>query len=371
MRVLLSGGGTGGHIYPALALMKSIKEQYPESEFLYVGTERGLESRIVPENNVPFKAIAIQGFKRSLSLDNLKTIYLFLKSVQTSKKIVAEFKPDIVIGTGGYVCGPVVYAASKLGIKSIIHEQNSLAGITNKFLARYVDAIAICFEEAKEQFGKYANKVVYTGNPRAQEVANVQKSSVLKEFSLNPEEETVLIFGGSRGAQRINEAFILAFDALMQKEYQVLFVSGELHYEFVMNEIKEKLRKNSKGNIKVVPYIKNMPSVFASVSVVISRSGATSLAELTALGVPTILIPSPNVTGDHQTYNAKSLVNKGAALLLEEKDLTAEALVEEIDILLENHKLREEMALQAKKMGVPDSADRLIELILKLQKKSS
>lgn len=362
MKVLLSGGGTGGHIYPALALLRQIKKEDPTAEFLYVGTERGLESRIVPEAGVAFKAVKVEGFKRSLSWDNVQTILLFIKAIKESKKIIQSFQPDVVIGTGGYVCAPVVYAAAKQHIPTIIHEQNSVAGVTNKFLARYTDKIAICFEEAKHAFSSYEEKVVYTGNPRAQEVAGIATSSVLAEYQLDPAIPTVLIFGGSRGAKPINQAFIGALSQLNEKHYQVLFATGEVHFEKIKSEIGDTAK-----NISVVPYISNMPEVFANVSLVVSRSGATTLAELTALGLPSILIPSPYVTNDHQTRNAESLVKKGAAKMITEKELTPNTFVSAIDELMLNEANQAEMAVQAKEMGVPDAADRLIGLIKELQ----
>lgn len=358
MRVLLSGGGTGGHIYPALALMRRLKAIDPQAEFMYVGTERGLESRIVPKAGVPFKAIKVEGFKRSLSLDNLKTIQLFLQGIGKAKKIIREFQPDVVIGTGGYVCGPVVYAAAKLGIPTIIHEQNSIAGITNKFLARYVTKIAVSFEEAETEFSKYASKVVYTGNPRAQEVADITPNEALTEYNLQPKVPTLLIFGGSRGAKAINTTFVEALPAFNQKDYQVLFATGEVHYEKLVEEMSAR-----NANVSVVPYIHNMPEVFANVSVVVSRSGATTLAELTALGLPSILIPSPYVTNDHQTSNAMSLVNQQAAKIIAEKELTKDIFIQTIDELMEHPVKREEMAFNAKKAGVPDASDRLIKVI--------
>ncbi|MEG0442946.1 MAG: undecaprenyldiphospho-muramoylpentapeptide beta-N-acetylglucosaminyltransferase [Carnobacterium sp.] len=361
MKILLSGGGTGGHIYPALALIRRLQVVDPSIEFLYVGTENGLENRIVRSAGIPFKAVKIQGFKRSVSFKNLKTIQLFIQSIQKSKKIVKEFKPDVVIGTGGYVCAPVVYAASKKGVPSIIHEQNSVAGVTNRFLARYVTKIAICFEEARAEFGKYPEKIVYTGNPRAQEVVGIKPSAVLEEYQLKATKPTVLIFGGSRGARSLNEAFLEALPAFMTKNYQVLFATGEIHYEKIKQQVQEQTIAGSP--VSVVPYIENMPEVFANVDLVVSRSGATTLAELTALGLPSILIPSPYVTNDHQTRNAESLVKHGAAKMIAEKELSGNSLVASIDDLMLNEKARKQMAGEAKKLGLPDAADHLIKIM--------
>lgn len=362
MKVLLTGGGTGGHIYPALALMRRMKDTHPDAEFLYVGTHNGLENRIVPENNVPFRSIHIQGFKRSFDLYNVKTVSLFLQAYRESKKILNEFEPDVVIGTGGYVCGPVVYAAAKMGIPSVIHEQNSVAGLTNKFLAKYVQKIAICFEEAKGQFGKQANKVVYTGNPRAQEVANIKKSGILTDYGLNPDIPTVLLFSGSRGAAKINESIAEASPSFFEKDYQVLAVTGESYFDEMVTKIgRTNLEANT--NFKMVPYISDLPQIFAAVSFAVCRSGATTLSEVTAIGLPTILIPSPNVTEDHQTKNAQSLVQKGAAELIPEQSLTGEILAKTVDRLMSSENKRNQMAEAAKKAGVPDAGDRVINVL--------
>lgn len=365
MRVLVSGGGTGGHIYPAVSLINEIKKQNPEAKFLYVGTERGLESKIVPESGIPFKTIRIQGFRRSLSIENIKTIYLFAKSIQDSKKIIREFKPDVVIGTGGYVCGAVVYAATRLGIPTVIHEQNSVPGATNKFLAKYVDKIGICFTEAAAYFP--TEKVVLTGNPRAQEVVQLETTNVLPRYELNPQKETVLVFGGSQGALTMMKAMGSILTELNQREYQVLFATGPRYYEEMVAKLTAFNYKPQ--SLVVVPYIDDMVEVLNSVNLVVSRAGATTLAEVTALGVPSILIPSPNVTNDHQTKNATSLVRVGAAELIADQGLTGDNLLAMIDELMTDNKRREKMAQAAKGEGIPDATDRLYELVQSILKK--
>lgn len=361
MRLLVSGGGTGGHIYPALALIEAIKKKDPSTEVLYVGTTKGLESKIVPNAGIDFKTIEIQGFKRSLSPKNFKTVYLFLKSVQDSKKIIKEFKPDVVIGTGGYVCGAVVYAAARLKIKTIIHEQNSVAGVTNKFLSHFVDKIGICFDDVRKEFPE--KKVVFTGNPRAQQVAGMPKTGRLQEFGLDPNKETILIFGGSRGALGINNASLDALKLFSDRPYQVLFVTGRVHYDKIMED--ERV-KDLPQNVVIKPYIADMPAILPEITAIVGRAGATSLAEITALGIPTILIPSPYVTHDHQTKNAQSLVNKGAALMIKEDELSGQVLFESIEKMMADPKTKEQMAANAKKAGVPDAADRLYEVIKEL-----
>ena len=359
MRLLVSGGGTGGHIYPALALIEDLKEKDPTAEILYVGTSRGLESRIVPDAGIDFKTIEIQGFKRSLSLKNLKTIYLFLKSVHDSKKIIKTFKPDVVVGTGGYVCGSGLYAAARMKIPTVIHEQNSIAGVTNKFLGHFVDKICICFDHAKDDFPE-KEKIVFTGNPRAQQVVKIKKSDRLKEFGLDPSKRTVLIFGGSRGARRINESALEAIKYFKGQPWQVLFVTGRVHYDKIMASPSA---KDLPQNVAIVPYVNDMPSILPEISLIVGRAGATSLAEITALGIPSILIPSPYVTHDHQTYNAMSLVEKKAALMIKEAELDGQKLFGAVSELENDAELSEEMASNAKAAGVPDAADRLLSVL--------
>lgn len=364
MRLMVSGGGTGGHIYPALALIKALKKRDPQAQVLYVGSKRGLESSIVPAKGIEFKATRIQGFKRSLSLENFKTIYLFLKSVHSAKKMIREFKPDVVVGTGGYVSGAVVYAASRLHVPTMIHEQNSVVGITNKFLSRYVNKIAYVFDAAVDQLP--ANKMVKTGNPRAQEAAEVVSHFSWTAYGLKDDVPTLLIFGGSQGALKINAATVEAIPAFSQRKYQVVFVTGQKRYAGV----KAQLQNVSLGtNVVVKPYIPNMPEVLPRVAAIVGRAGATSLAEITADGIPSILIPSPYVTADHQTKNAQSLVNVGAAEIIKEADLNGATLVAKADQLMTDQHLRHEMALASKHLGVPDAADRVLDVVLSLQQK--
>jgi len=364
MKIAVSGGGTGGHIYPALALIREIQKKDENVEFLYIGTEKGLESKLVPRENIPFKSIHITGFKRKLSFENVKTVLRFLKGVRDSKKMLKEFKPDVVIGTGGYVCGPVVYAAAKMGIPTIVHEQNSVPGLTNKFLSRYVDKIAICFEEAREFFPE--QKVVLTGNPRASEVLGQDGIKGRLSAGLKLKIPTVLIFGGSRGARPINEAVVKSLTELSGKPYQVLYVTGDVHFEDVRKEVE---LVGNPENVIIKPFIHNMPEVLSAVDLTVARAGATTLAELTSLGIPSILIPSPYVTDNHQEKNARALSENGAAKLLLEKDLTGPKLVESIDHILGREEKLAEMKKAAKKLGIPDAAQRLYRLMEELAKK--
>lgn len=362
-KVVLSGGGTGGHIYPALALKKIYEHAHPQSEFLYIGTANGLESQIVPQAGIDFKTIDIQGFKRSLSWTNALTLYKFLKSVRQARAMLKEFEADVVVGTGGFVCGPVLYAASRLNIPTIIHEQNSLPGLTNSFLSRFVDRIALSFEEAAPYFKGQKDKLVYTGNPRAQEIASVKNAKGLETYGLYSDRPTLLIFGGSRGADRINDLVIQSFEYFDQADYQVLFACGSAYYQQV--EEARGIIPQSK-TFKTVPYISNMPEVLANISMVVCRSGATTLAEITALGIPALLIPSPNVTNDHQSKNARALEKNGAAKMISERELTQEQFLYDIEQMMKNKDLRESMAVASFQMGVQDAGDRLVGVIEEL-----
>lgn len=361
MRIVVSGGGTGGHIYPALAFIREVKKEHPNVEVLYIGTEKGLESTIVRKEAIPFQSIHITGFKRSLSFENVKTIFRFLSGVKKSKQMLKEFQADVVIGTGGYVCGPVVYAAHSLGIPTIIHEQNSVPGLTNKFLSRYVDKVAICFNEAKDFFPR--EKVVLTGNPRATEVLNQDGIKGKLSVGLKTNMPTVLVVGGSRGARPINEAILSSLSTIAAKPYQVLYVTGEVHYEAVMKEME--LVGNPK-NVIVKPFIHNMPEVLSGMDLVVARAGATTLAEITALGIPSILIPSPYVTNNHQEKNARALSDHGAATLIVENELTSNKLLSSIDELMLDQNQLKAMKQKAYKLGIRDAASKLYSVMEQL-----
>ncbi|MGX6962613.1 undecaprenyldiphospho-muramoylpentapeptide beta-N-acetylglucosaminyltransferase [Vagococcus xieshaowenii] len=363
MRLLVSGGGTGGHVYPALSLVKYVKEVEPDSTFMYVGTQGGLESTIVKNEYLPFASVDIQGFRRKLTFENVTTIKKFLKSIKDSKRIIKEFQPDVVVGTGGYVCAPVVYAAHKLGIPTLIHEQNSVPGVANKFLSRYVDKVAVCFEDAIEYFPK--EKVELTGNPRAQEVAGLKPDNYLTDtYQLDSNKKTVLLFGGSRGAKTMMNAVEEAVNELEKKDYQTIVATGNIYFE----SISEHIDLSSLKMVKIVPYIDNMTQVLANIDLVVSRAGATSIAEFTGMGLPSILIPSPNVTNDHQTKNAMSLVRVGAAEILKDSELTGQTLVSSIDAIMKDEERLKNMAVESEKIGYQDATTHLYQLLKALQK---
>ncbi|WP_018756678.1 undecaprenyldiphospho-muramoylpentapeptide beta-N-acetylglucosaminyltransferase [Paenibacillus terrigena] len=365
MRVVLSGGGTGGHIYPAVAIARQCQAEHPDTKILYIGTTKGLESTLVPKENIPFESIEITGFRRKLSLDNVRTVLRFIQGVNRSKKLLQQFKPDVVIGTGGYVCGPVVYAASKLGIPTLIHEQNAIPGLTNKFLSRYTDTVALSFPESKEHFGK-GKHVLYTGNPRATAVFKANRRKGYDVLGIPEGRRVVMVVGGSRGARAINDAMVQMAPALARlSDVHFVYVTGESYYASTKERIEQAVNPMPK-NLQVLPYIHNMPDVLAATSLVIGRSGASSLAELTALGIPSILIPSPNVTNNHQEANARSLERANAAEVILEKDLDGERLFARVEIIMRDKIRFEQMSQGARSLGQPDSAEIIVRELQRL-----
>ncbi|EGL82174.1 UDP-N-acetylglucosamine--N-acetylmuramyl-(pentapeptide) pyrophosphoryl-undecaprenol N-acetylglucosamine transferase [Caldalkalibacillus thermarum TA2.A1] len=363
MKVIVSGGGTGGHIYPALSIIKEIKKHEPDSQFLYVGTANGLEADIVHKAGIPFRTIDITGFKRKISLHNLKTVYRFIKSTSLSKQIIKRFQPDIVIGTGGYVCGPVVYAASRLSIPTLIHEQNVIPGLANAFLARHVSAVAVSFEGSTEHFR--SDNLYVTGNPRASEVVEADGQKGRESLGIPPHKKVVLIVGGSRGAEAINRAFVEMSDNISQmSDCHFVYVTGQIHYSKVKEQLADRL--NNLTNLTVKPFIYNMPDVLAGTDLIVNRAGASFLAEITALGLPSILIPSPYVTNNHQEKNARWLEREGASKVILEKELTGQRLWNTLRELLDNEPLLDKMRKASLNLGKPEAANQIYQLIKRL-----
>ncbi|WNQ13518.1 undecaprenyldiphospho-muramoylpentapeptide beta-N-acetylglucosaminyltransferase [Paenibacillus aurantius] len=367
MRIVLSGGGTGGHVYPALSIMEEVRREQPGSEFLYIGTSSGLEKGIVAKADpkLRFEAIEISGFRRKLSLDNVRTVIRFLKGVGRAKKLLREFKPDVVIGTGGYVCGPVVYAAAKLGIPTMIHEQNVIPGLTNKFLSRYTDTVAVSFQGSEGKFPG-AKRVVYTGNPRATTVVQADALKGLSSLGLPEGSRLVVAVGGSRGAKAVNEA-VAAMAPLMAglPDVQFLFVTGEPYYEATRQQILAK-GKTMPDNLLLVPYVHNMHEVLAATSLIISRAGASFLAEITALGIPSLLIPSPNVTNNHQEANARWLEKENAAKVILERDLNGTFLYAQVERIMKDPGRHSIMSRNSARMGNREAAGLFYSEMLKL-----
>lgn len=349
MKVIISAGGTGGHIYPALAIVDKIKELEPNSSFLYIGTHNRMEKDIVPKHNIPFESIEMYGLNRRNILKNFKTIYMFFKSIKKCKKLIKDFNPDIVIGVGGYVTGPVIYAAHKLKYKTLIHEQNSIPGKSNKFLSKYADKIAVSFKSSMKYFPK--DKAVFTGNP-CSEYAKTAIDVSKTEFGLSEEKKLVYIVMGSLGASNVSEVIMKSLELFDNKNYEVLFVTGEALYNKVA-DIKHP------QNVKIVPYIDNQVRILKKANLVITRCGATTLSEIIALKIPSILIPSPYVPNNHQYKNALDLVNNKSAILIEEKDLNADLLVNSIDNLINNEELLNSMRANLKELDVEFSATKI------------
>ena len=353
MRVVISAGGTGGHIYPALAIINKIKKEEPDSEFLYIGTHNRMEKDIVPKLNIPYEGIEITGFKRKLTLDNVKTVVNFLKAKKPCIKLVREFKPDVVIGCGGYVTVPVILAGKKLGYKTFIHEQNSVVGLSNKYLSKYADKVGVSFESTLSEFPK--NKVVLTGNP-CSEKAIATKSADLSEYGLTNDKKLVLIVMGSLGSKTINDKMIDYVYAFRNKSYQVIYVTGNDYYDKVKNRV-------FPDNVKVVPFIQNLPAVMKCADLMVSRAGASTISEITALGIPTIFIPSPYVTNNHQYKNAMDLVKKDAALILEENNLTKNNFIKTVDDILDNDDEYNKIKTNISKLGITDSSSRIYNIL--------
>ncbi|MCR5135269.1 MAG: undecaprenyldiphospho-muramoylpentapeptide beta-N-acetylglucosaminyltransferase [Clostridiales bacterium] len=356
MRVIMTGGGTGGHIYPAIAIADKIMERTNDSEILFVGTRRGMESRLVPENGYEIRYITVSGLNRKNMIKNIKVLRDYRKGKAQAKAIIEEFKPDIVIGTGGYVSGPVVRTAAAMGIRCFLQEQNAVAGVANRMLERHVEKIFLGFEEGGRSF-KQKDKLVVSGNPVRSDFFTADPAAAREKLGIAPDKFVVLSFGGSLGAGRINKAMVDVVKAYNGREdIEVFFGTGKSYYAPIMTELRESIGEPAE-NIHVLEYINNMQDVLAACDLVISRSGALTVSEITLCGKPSILIPSPNVTGDHQTFNARAVSDKGGAILLEEKDLTDGALLEEIEHLRSNPAFMQGMADQAKRCAPLDATD--------------
>ena len=345
MRVIISAGGTGGHIYPALAIINKIKEKEPDSEFLYIETHNRMEKDIVPDKGIPFKSIEMYKKKKKI-FRNIKTVKCLFKAFKECKKMIKEFNPDIVIGVGGYVTVPVVVSAKKLGYKTFLHEQNSLPGKSNKFLSKYCDLVGVSFESSLDKFP--SGKAIVTGNPCSEDAL---KAPVLLKstLGLSATKKLVLIVMGSLGAGKVSKYLESELQRFEGKDYEVLFVTGKGSYDEVM-------KHNYPKNVKIIPFYEGLTSVMKKTDVMVSRAGASTLSELIALEVPSILIPSPYVANNHQYLNALDLVNQNAALMVEEKDLEDGILFKKVDELINNEEEIKNIKSNLRKMQVKDSA---------------
>lgn len=357
MKVIMTGGGTGGHIYPAIAIADKIKERYPDSEILFVGTEYGLEKNIVPDNGYPIEFITVAGFNRKNLLKNIEVMRKLSKGNKQAKKLMKEFKPDVVIGTGGYVCGPVVRAAHKAGIKAYTHEQNAFPGVTNKLLEKYVDKLFLGFTEAQKYF-KHRQKHVLAGNPVRKAFFEADPKESRRKLGLPLNDFVLLVFGGSQGAGRINKAMLSVIEAVNGMEgIQVCMATGKRYYTAILDELQQDRRIELADNIHILEYIGNMEDYLSAADLVISRSGALTVAEVTVCGKAAIFIPSPIVTGNHQYHNAKAVADHGGALILEEKDMDNEKLIAQILKLKNDPDQIRRMSENSKKCAPVDAAE--------------
>jgi len=377
MKFLFATGGTAGHINPALAIASYIRDNYKDAEIMFIGTADHMESRLVPNAGFAFKTIEINGFKRSFSpkaiVANVKTVFKLVKSEQESKKIIRDFAPDVVIGFGGYVSGPVLQEAAKLHIPCCIHEQNAYPGITNKQLAKQVDRVMLTVEDAAKHLD-CKNEPTVTGLPVRGELLNKSKKSARKELSVPDGKYLVLSFGGSLGAAPLNDSM---FDILLRHAddgsvYHIHSV-GTNGAEYLDKFVEKGFERVSdtvvrKGTVEVRKYIDNMDVCMAAADLVVGRAGASSLSEIEAMGKASILIPSPYVAENHQFHNAMALVNRNAARIIEEKDLTAESLSNMIDSLLSSQEQLFEIEKNAKSLAVLDSRERIADIIISLAK---
>ncbi|MBQ9920897.1 MAG: undecaprenyldiphospho-muramoylpentapeptide beta-N-acetylglucosaminyltransferase [Clostridia bacterium] len=362
MRVLLSGGGTGGHINPALAIAKRILSSHPDAEIAFVGTPYGMENKLIPREGFKLYHVDVKGFIRKPTLKNVPILYKAITSPLKAKKILKEFKPDVVIGTGGYASWPIVKAAAKAKIPTAIHEQNAVPGVTTKMLSRYVDKIMISFEESAQFIGM-PDKTVLVGNPVSPEILTVSRESAREKY--NPSgKPSILSFGGSLGAREINNN-VLEFIREYTAKNDIIHTHAVGGYEWERRKEQVQALSDVK-NAEILEYIYDMPQRMASSDIVICRAGAITLSELQILGKPAILIPSPNVTNNHQYKNALVLKNHGAAEIIEEKDLSCEVLAKTVDALLCDKEKLESMKKNMLSLAIRDSGERIYEIIEKL-----
>lgn len=357
MRVIITAGGTGGHIYPALAIINKIKEIESNSEFLYIGTHNRMEKDIIPNHGIEYIGLEIYGLTKDIIKD-IKDIYLINKAYNKCKKIMKEFAPDIVIGVGGYVTFPVILAAHKLKIKTFIHEQNSIPGKSNRMLEKYVDAIGVSFKGSESHF-KDQNKVYFTGNPCSENAIDIKKISKTR-FGIKINSKLVLIVSGSLGSNVVNEKMKDYLKNVKTKKYEVIYITGKKYYEeFNKNKFPE--------NVHLFPYIEDMSALLKDVDVIVSRAGASSLSEILALKVPSVIIPSPYVANNHQYYNALSLSENNACIMIEEKDLNTKILSESIEKCLDKN-FATNMKKNMDNLIVKDSSTEIYNIIKNITK---
>ena len=353
MRVIIAAAGTAGHINPGLAIANKIKEEEKDSKIIFIGTTRGLENDLVPRAGYELKTIDAYGLSKKISIENIKKMYKTLKGYGEAKKIIKEFKPDIVIGTGGYICGATISAAHRLKIPTLLHESNAFPGKAVKMLAN-----------------KNAKNIVYTGTPvkiRKKEYGINEKNSIIKSAGLNETKPIVLIFGGSQGAQKINDAILGILKNKLNKNYQIIWATGPKQYDRIKEILEENnVYINHLENAKIVPYIYNMEEMMNVSDLIVARSGAMTITEISNLGKASILIPLPNVSGDHQLHNAKVLENIGAARIILNNELNYENLNSNIEEIILNKNTIETMSKNALKVSTSNVEDKIFTEIKKI-----
>ncbi len=359
INILISGGGTGGHIYPAIAIANELMVRYPEAEFLFVGAQDKMEMEKVPQAGYLIKGLWIAGIQRKLSLNNLLLPFKLIHSLIKAGRIIKQFKPDVVIGTGGFASGPTLIMANNKKIPTLIQEQNSYPGITNKFLSRKASSICVAYDGLERFFPKH--KIIKTGNPVRASLLSIHKKEKVKEandlFDLKKKKKTILVLGGSLGARKINELIANNIQFFKEQKVQVLWQCGKLYYD----EFKS---YNAKKNIHVHSFINSMDLAYAAADIIISRAGASSVSELCIVGKPTVFIPSPNVAEDHQTKNAKSIADKHGAILLSEHELDTFSIV--FETLLKDEGKQESLRQNIKELALPNATNQIVNQIEKL-----
>lgn len=363
LRIIISGGGTGGHIFPAVSIANAIKAKHPNAKILFVGAEGRMEMQRVPAAGYEIKGLPIKGFDRAHKLKNFKVLFKLWKSLRMARQIIKDFKPQVAVGVGGYVSGATLYECAKMGIPCLIQEQNSYAGVTNKLLSKRVAKICVAYEGMERFFP--ANKIIMTGNPVRQNVlkTNLSIEEARKSFGLDPNKKTILLVGGSLGARTINRSVIEHLNLIHDSEVQFIWQTGKYYYQKISDSMKGK----ELPNLKVMDFISDMGAAYKAADLIISRAGASSISEFQIIGKPVILIPSPNVAEDHQTKNAMALVNKQAAIYVKDAEAPDTLLPLALKVIADDSKLKS-LSENVKKMGLKNSADIIANEVLKLIK---
>ncbi|MBN1183687.1 MAG: undecaprenyldiphospho-muramoylpentapeptide beta-N-acetylglucosaminyltransferase [Bacteroidales bacterium] len=362
LRIIISGGGTGGHIFPALAIADEVKRRYSDADILFVGAESRMEMERVPAAGYQIVGLPVQGLKRKLSFENIKVILNFLKSQRMAKKIVKDFKPDLAVGVGGYASAPLIRAAAQLHIPCLLQEQNSYAGLSNKLLAKKAKTICVAYDKMDRYFP--ADKIVNTGNPvRKIAIKEELKAEGYRHFSLSGSKPVLFIMGGSLGARTLNNAVVMRLEEIKNTNIEILWQTGKYYY----NKLKEEIGANLPQNLHMMDFVSRMDLAYNVSDLVVSRAGALSLSELCLVKKPSVLVPSPNVAEDHQTKNALALAEKGAALMIRDQDAEAVLLDKAFELIADVEKL-EGFAAEAGKLAKPNATEDIVDELIKLLK---